>query len=375
MSRIFWCKKCLNMSTRPRIEFNEDQICNACQWSEEKKTLNWNDRKKELIEIINKYKKSNGQYDCIVPVSGGKDSSYVSYKLKNEYGINPLTITVKPGIVFDIGEENLTNFISSGYDNITIRPNLKVLKQVDKIGFIEFGRPMLGWQTIIQAFIPKIAKNFNIQMIFYGENGEIEYGGSTKNKNVPYGSFEFVKNILLSDTYNRIINSGIDNNDLEMYKFDEDIIFGKSKVLSLYWSYFEPWDSYRNFKIAEKYCGLTSKKSQEGSTYNDYSQNDTSLYDLHTYLMYLKFGFGRASQDAGIDIRRGAISRKEAIELVIKYDGIFPEIYLEGYLKYYDLTKEEFDNIIDKWANKDLFFKKDGVWIPKFKVGNDFQIG
>lgn len=374
MKKIFWCKKCLNMSTRPRIEFNENQICNACQWSEEKKTLNWSDREEELIEIINKYKKSNGEYDCIVPVSGGKDSSYVSYKLKHEYNLNPLTVTVKPGIVFDIGEQNLTNFVSSGYDNITIRPNLKILKQIDKIGLIEFGRPMLGWQTIIQAFIPKIAKKFNIQMIFYGENGEIEYGGSTQNKNIPYGSFEFVKTILLSDTYNKIISSGISDNDLEMYRFDSDISSGKSKIFSLYWSYFEPWDSYRNFKVAEKYCGLSTKKSQIGSTYNDYSQNDTSLYDLHAYLMYLKFGFGRASQDASIDIRRGAIPREDGIKLATQYDHLFPEIYLDGYLEYYDLTKEEFYEIIDKWVNKDLFFKKDGKWLPLFEVGKDFEI-
>lgn len=163
---IFWCKTCLNMSTRPRIEFNEHGICNACQWAEEKKSINWEARKNELTDILAKYRHNDGSFDCIVPVSGGKDSSYVSHKIKHELGLNPLTVTIRPGLPFQIGEDNLDNFVNAGYDNITIKPNPKVMQKIDKLGLVEFGIPMLGWQTIIQTFIPKIAANMNVSLIF-----------------------------------------------------------------------------------------------------------------------------------------------------------------------------------------------------------------
>ena len=117
---IFWCKSCLNMSTRPRITFDDRGYCNACQWLEEKKTMDWKPREGELISLLDKYRSTNGNFDCIVPVSGGKDGSYVAHQLKHKYGMNPLAITVKPALSLEVGDQNLTNFIQSGYNHIHI---------------------------------------------------------------------------------------------------------------------------------------------------------------------------------------------------------------------------------------------------------------
>ena len=114
MKEIFWCKNCLNMSTRPRITFDSRNWCNACQWMEEKTTMDWRLREKELIQLLDKHRCTTGDFDCIVPVSGGKDGSYVAYNLKHKYGMNPLTVTVKPALSLDVGDKNLFNFIGNG---------------------------------------------------------------------------------------------------------------------------------------------------------------------------------------------------------------------------------------------------------------------
>jgi hypothetical protein len=139
-------------------------------------------------------------------------------------------------------------------------------------------------------------------------------------------------------------------------------------------SYFENWDPYRNYLVAKEYCGLKEAQSSNEGTFTNFSQNDQALYALHTYLMYLKFGFGRANQDASIEVRRGAMDRNQAINLVRLYDGIFPHNYLETYLKYFEMNLEEFNLVLDQYANKDLFEKVNNYWKPKFTVGEDFYI-
>lgn len=374
MKKVFWCKSCLNMSTRPRIEFDEYGVCNACQWAKEKRTLDWKPRKEQLQKIIQEHKNLNGDFDCIVPVSGGKDSSYVAYKIKHELGLNPLTITIRPALSLGIGEENLDNFVNAGYDNITIKPNPKNMQKIDKFGFIEYGIPMLGWQTIIQTFIPRIATNMGISLIFYGEDGEIEYGGSTTTKNQPYYTVDYSKSVYLSGAYSKILNAGLNESDLVMFRFPSDQELQNKEILCMHWSYFDPWDSYNNYLVSKEKCGLKEKQEGSGATYNNFAQNDTCLYDLHTYLMYLKFGFGRTTQDAGIDIRRGALDREQAIMLVNLYENRYPIEYVSQYLDYYEMTQSEFDLIIDKWANKDLFEKIDGYWSPRFSIDKSFII-
>ena len=138
------------------------------------------------------------------------------------------------------------------------------------------------------------------------------------------------------------------------------------------WSYFEPWDSYRNYLVAKEYCGLKESGNSNSGTFTNFAQNDQALYSLHAYMMYLKFGFGRATQDAGIEIRRGSMTRDQAVNLVQMYDNAYPSEFINTYLDYYSMTKEEFDAVLDKYVNKNLFNKEEGIWQPKFKVGKDF---
>ena len=368
-SQVSWCSNCLNMSTRPRITFDEQGWCNACQWMEEKKSLDWDSRRLELAAILDKYRSRNGGFDCIVPVSGGKDGSYVSHQLKHQYGMHPLAVTVTPALSLELGNLNLRNYIESGYNHIQINPDARVMQILNRQGFIEKGFPYYGWLTAIQAGVVRLAVNLNIPLLFYGEDGEVEYGGSTESKNRAVYDIAYMKRIYLEGGHEKVLrSSGLSDSELYFFLFPNESELAGKELQITHWSYFESWDPYRNYLVAKEHCGLQEADANNTGTFTNFSQNDQALYALHTYMMYLKFGFGRATQDAGIEIRRGAMARDQAVNLVRLYDGHYPEEYLETYLDYFQMDQSEFDSVIDRWVNKELFKSENGRWTPLFIV-------
>ena len=381
MSKIvFWCSSCLNMSTRPRIVFDEEGRCNACVWKEEKEELDWSSRQDELANLLKKYRSSNGEgFDCVVPVSGGKDGSYVAHMLKHKYGMNPLAITIRPALSLELGDKNLKNFVEAGFDHIHISPNAKVMQKINKLGFIEKGFPYYGWLIAIKTAVIQAAINFKIPLIFYGEDGEVEYGGSTESKNNPLYNVEYMKRVYFEGGYDKVFEKvlgeeGVEKGDLAFWQFPSEEQVAANDLAFTHWSYYEAWDSYRNYVVAKEHCGLIEKEEGTAGTFTNFSQNDQALYSLHAYLMYLKFGFGRATQDAGIEIRRGSMTRDQAVNLVKMYDNQYPHEFNDLYLEYYEMTQDEFTSVLDKYANTDLFEKIDGYWEPKFVVGEPFAI-
>ncbi len=367
----------MNMSNRPRITFDERGWCNACQWMEEKKVVDWESRQNTLRKTLLKYKNDN--FKCIVPVSGGKDGSYVSHTIKNKYKINPLTVTVRPALSLEIGDQNLTNFINSGYSHIHITPNPSVLSLINKLGFIHMGFPYYGWLIAIFSCLVRTANYYDIKLIIYGEDGEVEYGGSNKTKDIPFFDISYMKKIYTEGGYDYVIKIAKDKynvpkEELSFFEFPSEKEIATKGIKLTHMSYFEPWDSYKNYLVAKESCGLIEKNEGNKDTFTNFAQNDQALYSLHTYLMYLKFGFGRATQDCGIEIRRGAMTREQAINLIKLYDNSYPSENLEIYLDYFKMKESEFNSIIDKYANKNLFKKIKNRWEPKFEPGNDFKI-
>ena len=357
------------MSTRPRISYDIAGLCNACVWKKEKETLDWSKREEELIELLSQHRKNNGEFDCLVPVSGGKDGSYVAYNLKHKYGMNPLCVTITPALPLPLGDKNLRSFVESGYNHISVNPDYEAMRQLNKAGLIEMGFPYYGWLTSIITAPIKIAISFNINLIFYVEDGEVEYGGSTETSKDPIYGIDYQKRVYLEGGYQKVLDSSsLEKNQLYFFEYPSDEEVKKKNIKITHWSYFENWDPYRNYLIAKENCGLLEADSSNAGTFTNFSQNDQALYALHTYLMYLKYGFGRANQDASIEIRRGAMDRDQAVNLVRLYDGHFPQEYVDLYLDYYQISLSEFNDVIDKYANKELFEKIDNKWSPKFRV-------
>lgn len=361
---VIFCKKCTISNQRPRISFDKNGVCSACNFSDYKKnSIDWKSRELELKKLCQKFRKNNGEYDVIVPCSGGKDGSYVAHQLKYEYGMNPLAVTWSPLIYTKIGKINLENFIKSGFNHILGTPDPIVSRKLIYLAFREMGDP---FQPFIygQANFPlHIAQHYNVKLVFYGENGEVEYGGDMKNANKP--------NRTISDQTKHYFSGydpeywkkyDISEKDLYPYLLPKEKSFGFEDFMICFFSYFKFWDPQENFYYAQKNCNFTVNDERNEGTFSKYASLDDKLDGFHYYLSYIKFGIGRCTSDAAHEIRDGKIERDEGIELVRKYDGEFPQKYFKEFLEYISITENEFFEIIDMWRSEHLWHKVNNNW-------------
>ena len=375
MMNLKMCKKCLMLSTRPRLTFDEHGVCSACQWAEEKRTVvDWKAREAELRRYCDRYRSRDGNFDCIVPVSGGKDSSMVAHKLKHRYHMHPLCININhsPRVNTPLNEINLTNFIEQGFDCMRIYPNPKVLQILDRKGLVDYGQPYFGWMTAMVLAPLKIATQLNIPFIMYGEEGEVEYGGSVALKNTPVYTVDDTVRYYLSGIHPEIYREILTDKELYWHLPPSEEAVRRLAPAVAHWSYFENWNSNENFRYARDHVGLQVQETNSPGTYNAFAQTDGILYPLHTYFMFLKFGFGRCTQDVCIDIRSGELTREAGLPLVEQYDEVYPEQFEEQYLDYYQMSRDEFYAVIDRFANRELLHKVDGRWRKKFSYADLF---
>jgi len=343
--------------TRPRITFDEEGVCGACRhWENKANTIDWNARKRELEELCNKYRSEDGSYDCIIPASGGKDSTYVALKLKHEYGMNPLTVTFAGNSATAIGQKNLKNFIDSGFDNILVTPNGAVRMKLVRKTFIEFGDPFLPFIYGQMAAPFRIAVQYNIPLIMYGEDGEVEYGGSVKNANNAAFDSEFVQKLLFSgQSVLKWADDEISEEDLQPYLFPTKEELKRVGVIGMHFSYFDNWQPYQHYELAKEKSGFTPAEEREEGTFTNFASLDDEHDGIHYYMMYPKFGICRATSDAAHEIREGRISREKGLELVQKYDGEFPKKYFNTFLKDVGMPEEEFWQVVESFINKDIW--------------------
>ena len=341
-----YCNSCVTPSSRPRLVFDNDGVCNACNWHKTKQKMDWKSRQGQFRGLCDRFRRKDG-FDVIVPCSGGKDGSYVAWKLKHEFGMHPLCITFRPQIQTHIGRINLENFVQSGFSHILITPDVNIYRKFAKDWFIKKGMPKQPFVTGISTALFQYAIKFDIPFLVYGEQGEMEYGGKTEILT------QFNRDFLLNIYYEGQDPSEYgswwvlpEQNDLD-------------KLYATWWSIWEDWEPQDHAKLAKDKCGLEMLVGGSIGTFTNYSQLDDVLQDLHAYLQFVKFGFGRCTSDASIEIRCGRMTRAQGVEVVNKLDGLFPLEYLSVYLDYFDMTELEFLEVLDKFANKDLLVKTD----------------
>src|SRR5688500_18110169 len=179
-----YCTKCLNPNTRPRITFNAEGVCNACVWAGEKKQIDWGARWHELEALCERHRARNkDRFDVIVPYSGGKNGAYIAWTLREKLGMHPLCVTIRPPMEDPIGQQNIRNFLERGFDHVMITPNRRVERAIDKENFVNKGIPMHAFMIAVQAAVFRCAVLYDIPFVMYAEEGETEYGGSTRLKN------------------------------------------------------------------------------------------------------------------------------------------------------------------------------------------------
>jgi N-acetyl sugar amidotransferase len=370
--KVIFCKKCTISNQRPRITFDNNGVCSACQFSKIKNDeINWKSREEELKTLLDNHRKSNGEYDVIVPCSGGKDAAQIAHKLKYKYGMNPLTVTWSPMLYTDIGIQNLHNMIRIGnVANQLGTPPGDIHKELTKISFKILGDP---FQPFIygQANYPmQVALDHNIPLVMYGENGEVEYGGDMKNAHSPTRDYskDPTKHYFSGIAPGDFKKHGIIENDLVPYLSPPFEKLDELKLELHFWSYYEKWIPQENYYYCVENTGFQANKERSEGTYSKYASLDDKLDGFHYYLSYIKFGLGRATSDSAHEIRDGHITREEGIQLVKKFDGEFPQKYYKTFLDYCDIDESLFNEVIDSWRSDHLWEKKNGKWSLKNKI-------
>jgi N-acetyl sugar amidotransferase len=362
---LTYCRRCVMPDTKPDLHLDEEGVCNACRSYERRKDVDWNQRHEDLVRLLEKYRRPRGDnWDCIVPVSGGKDSTYQVVRML-QYGLNPLCVTSTTCDLSAIGRTNIENLKHLGVDYIEVSPNPRVRAKLNRVGLMQVGD--ISWPEHVGIFtIPvRAAVQFNVPLIVWGENSQNEYGGpaAAADGNVLTRRWlEEFGGLLGMRVSDLVGQEGIQARDLINYVYPTDDALARVGVTGLFLGHYIPWDGLANTLIATANGFHVYEKTVEGSMVN-YENLDNHQTGIHDYFKYLKFGFGRATDLACLHIRRGRLTRQDGLDAVQRLDGRFPWAYLgkslEDILRPLDLTVDEFIRICDRFTNKKIF-KRDG---------------
>ncbi len=397
---IEFCKKCVISNQRPNsaVEFKhtaaskkatinlEDGICDACRIAEQKKaTINWDDRERELMGLCDRYRKSDGSYDCLVPGSGGKDSFYQSHILKYKYGMNPLTVTWAPHMYTEWGWKNFQAWIGAGFDNYLMTPNTRMHRLMTRLAVENLFHPFQPFMVGQKAFAPKMAAMLGIPLVFYGEN-ESEYGNPIKDTDSAKRDWSYFSRDDASKTFLGGVSVqdlkdhfGVNNGDLDPYMPIDPEILEDKKIEVHYLGYYLPWHPQGAYYYAVEQGGFQASPERTPGTYSKYNSIDDKIDDFHYYTTHIKFGIGRATYDAAQEIRNEEITREEGVALVRKYDGEFPQRFANEVYQYLsipekefpvaskmfeqsEMTHEYFDDLTNSFRSPHLWKRENGLW-------------
>lgn len=355
--------------TRPSSIFNEEGVCQACINYENRKKIDWKKREEELDKICDKYRRKDGYYDCLIPVSGGKDSHRLVYEIKEKRNMNPLLITI--GDPFTKTKAGLQNYRNLGEtfncDHLLFEMSIDLFRRVTKIAFEETGEPLKFVEAAIYTVPFKTAINYNIPLVIFGENSSYEYGTTDRDT---YSANEYISRIFKSININYWLKRGISKKEVNAIIPPKEKDSKKIKPEVIFMSYFVPWSSTKNLQIAKKYGfrDLSHEWIREGCIEN-FEQIDSVAYIVHLWLKYPKFGFQRVSDISSRRVREREITLQEAKKLIQENDEKLDQKALEDFINFLGYnTPKTFWDITEKYWNKEIFEKKDGLWTLKEKI-------
>ena len=371
-----YCTNCVMPDTKPDLQLDEHSVCNACRSYQRRAEQDWGARYQELLQVLEQYRRHDGSnWDCIVPVSGGKDSTYQVVRML-QLGLNPLCVTSSTCDLSVLGRRNIENLKRLGVDYVEFSPNPVIRARLNRIGLLQVGD--ISWPEHAGIFtIPvRAAVQFNVPLIVWGENSQNEYGGpaaAAENHVLNRRWLEEFGGLLGMRVSDLIGQEGIEPKHLIAYTYPTDEELARVGVTGLFLGHYIPWDGLSNTLIAQANGFVTYDKVVEGSMVN-YENLDNHQTGIHDYFKFLKFGFGRATDLACLHIRRGRLTRQDGLEAVRRLDGRFPWEYLgkplAEILRPLDVTVDEFISLCDKFTNKKIFRRDANGALMKDREGN-----
>lgn len=358
---IRYCTCCIMPETKPDLHIDEQGVCSACHSFAGRNEVDWDRRRAELLEVVERFRSKDGSsWDCIVPVSGGKDSTYQVIRML-QLGLNPLCVTATTCDLSEIGRRNIQNIKNLGVDYVEFSPNPIVRRKLNRIGLTQVGD--ISWPEHAGIFtIPvRAAVQYKVPLIVWGENSQNEYGGpaaASSNNVLNRRWLEEFGGLLGLRVSDMVGLDGIGQKDMIAYTYPDDAQLQEVGVSGLFLGYYLPWDGYANALLAQAHGFETWPATIEGSVVN-YENLDNHQTGIHDYFKFLKFGFGRATDIACLHLRRARITRQDALDMVRLHDGKFPWTYLgkplADILDPLGLSVDEFITLCDRFTNKKIF--------------------
>ncbi len=360
------------------LQMDKEGICDACQQAKIKNSINWVERERELKDLLNKYRRNDGHYDCLVPGSGGKDSAFQAHVLRYKYGMHPLTCTWPPILYTDYGYQNFKNWIEvGGFDNVTFNQNGKVIKLLTRLSIENLLHPFQPFILGQKNLAPKLAAKFGIDLVFYGEN-EAEYGNPIADNifSLRDKSYHTMENI------NEMYLAGLPVKEI-LGKYDVDLVdlmtflplsadeFVKTNIQIHYLGYYLKWIPQEAYYYAVENTGFKARPFRTQGTYSKYNGIDDKADDLHFYTTFIKYGLGRATYDASQEIRNLHLTREEGQILVKRFDGEFPDRYFQEVMDYIGMKPERFYELCDEHRSPHLWKKINGEWKLQHAVNHE----
>ncbi len=398
---VKFCKRCCISNQRPNsaiefqhtteskkttINFDEEGVCDACRLAEQKHgSIDWDEREKNLRELCDKHRRNDGEYDCLIPGSGGKDSFYAAHVLKYKYGMHPLTVTWSPHVYTEWGFRNFEAWIHAGFDNYLCTPNGRIHRLLTRLSVENLFHPFQPFILGQKNLAPKMAALFNIPLVFYGEN-EAEYGNPIKDTNSAKRDWSYFtgddkSKMFLGGTSIAELTEdyGLEQQDLIPYLPANPETIEKTNMEVHYLGYYLKWHPQSCYYYSVEHGGFEASPERTPGTYSKYNSIDDRIDDYHYYTTYTKFGLGRATYDAAQEIRSGDILREEGVALVKRYDGEWPERFADEIFKYLSINEKElpqaskmfeqptmdrayFDALADQFRSPHLWRYDNGKW-------------
>lgn len=336
-------------TTKATITFDADDVCDACRVAEEKyNTIDWGERERALVAMLHRFRSRNGNYDCVVPGSGGKDSFFAAHVLKYKYNMNPITVTWAPHIYTDWGWKNFQAWIQAGFDNYLHTPNGRVHRLLTRLAVENLFHPFQPFILGQKQLAPKMSSLLGIPLVIYGEN-EAEYGNPKADTSEAKRSWEYFtahsdEETFLGGTSIADLKAyyGLRVSDIEPYVPADPAKLDATGTEVHYLGYYLKWHPQSCYYYSVEHGGFQASPERTPGTYSKYNSIDDRIDDFHYYTTFVKFGIGRATYDAAQEIRSRDINRDEGVALVKRFDGEFPERFADEIFQYLSLPAAQF---------------------------------
>mgnify|MGYP006095179163 CR=1 FL=1 len=360
-----YCKTCVLPDTKPGLTIDQEGVCSACRAVEKKYTIDWRGRKKKLEVLCNDIRgKNNNGYDCIVPVSGGKDSFIQAWIMSKVYNLRVLCVVVMAHIQTKEGIENLNTLVEEcevDLHKISTRPS--TLAKIRRKAFLDVGNPNYAEHRIVFSAVARAAYFYNTPLVVWGEDIGVEFGGNVDSASAEEGlATDLINNDLFREVgFEELVDGLVDDNELFFYQYPQRETIGQKNIKSIYLGHYQWWDGIKHFHLAKSFGFKAREAGPLPGNYLPFDNIDEKLCEVHSWLKFIKLGFWRPHDHCSYMIWNGYMSREDAVVEVNKLQYEDPA-YLDEFLEYHELTEEDFFKKVEELRNHDIWVKKNRKW-------------